>query len=690
MARLIEFLTTQNLFCDGCALGQSSIALQVSEQTSGTITSEHSTGSSTSDHAKAFCCNCNELLCQLCWDYHMHHYRFRGHHIVRLGGNVATQVMSYPCYDVFTCCEPGHEREALSFYCSSCSDVVCSRCKTANLHRDHSYRDVAEMAKEGRDKMSQVLDLARIRVKALTETLGRCSGLIEEAELTKIQTATVLNSAFDDVQRALEDRRKMLLSSLEELMLSKSESLKLHMEALNGLKQDISNCSDLVTNAHQLFSDEEVAAMKGIFPDRLQSILNESEIVPLSANVHMGIAVAMDTASLIVSIKQSGIVDDISPANCTWTVKLPFVVGVESKLLVQTRTSGDVKWACAGVQVQAELSEVSGSEDVVVVAVGQDSHDNDGKYTVSLTPPTIGVYSLQVTVDGKHIHNSPCDVHVVAHNYSSLKCTNEKFSCALYSSTKINCMVIYSGRIYLSLWHNSHKYHKYCHISVYSLDGKREQTIGSYGNGTHDFDDPHGIAIYGDNMYVADRNNHRIQKLTISGTFVQSFGQDLLKYPEAIATISNHKILVATGTSEIQVFFPNGNVAESIRCASPTDGSIKSLCIYDIMVDATNNIHIASKESHHILVYSRKGCYIRKYGDYDCHAKVKLSKSENGCSIVFCNGYFPITLFDMFGNQICSLKDTCSQFDSIAGVVIDVCGNLYVTSRSCVTKWSAS
>ena len=690
MARLIEFLTTQNLFCDGCALGQSSIALQVSEQTSGTITSEHSTGSSTSDHAKAFCCNCNELLCQLCWDYHMHHYRFRGHHIVRLGGNVATQVMSYPCYNVFTCCEPGHEREALSSYCSSCSDVVCSRCKTADLHRDHSYRDVAEMAKEGRDKMSQVLDLARIRVKALTETLGRCSGLIEEAELTKIQTATVLNSAFDDVQRALEDRRKMLLSSLEELMLSKSESLKLHMEALNGLKQDISNCSDLVTNAHQLFSDEEVAAMKGIFPDRLQSILNESEIVPLSANVHMGIAVAMDTASLIVSIKQSGIVDDISPANCTWTVKLPFVVGVESKLLVQTRTSGDVKWACAGVQVQAELSEVSGSEDVVV-AVGQDSHDNDGKYTVSLTPPAIGVYSLQVTVDGKHIRNSPCDVHVVAHNYSSLKCTNEKFSCALYSSTKINCMVIYSGRIYLSLWHNSHKYHKYCHISVYSLDGKREQTIGSYGNGTHDFDDPHGIAIYGDNMYVADRNNHRIQKLTISGTFVQSFGQDLLKYPEAIATISNHKILVATGTSEIQVFFPNGNVAESIRCASPTDGSIKSLCIYDIMVDATNNIHIASKESHHILVYSRKGCYIRKYGDYDCHAKVKLSKSENGCSIVCCNGYSSITqIFDMFGNQICSLKGTCSQFDSIACVVIDVCGNLYVTSRSCVTKWSAS
>ena len=140
------------------------------------------------------------------------------------------------------------------------------------------------------------------------------------------------------------------------------------------------------------------------------------------------------------------------------------------------------------------------------------------------------------------------------------------------------------------------------------------------------------------------------------------------------------------------MFLPNGNVAESISCASPTDGSIKSLCIYDIMVDATNNIHVASKESHHILVYSLKGCYIRKYGDYDC--QVKLSKSENGCSIVCCNDYFseePITqIFDMFGNQICSLKGIYSQFYSIAGVAIDVCGNLYVATSSSVMKWSAS
>ena len=113
------------------------------------------------------------------------------------------------------------------------------------------------------------------------------------------------------------------------------------------------------------------------------------------------------------------------------------------------------------------------------------------------------------------------------------------------------------------------------------------------------------------------------------------------------------------------------------------------------MVDATNNIHVASKESHHILVYSLKGCYIRKYGDYNC--QVKLSKSENGCSIVCCNGYIeePITqIFDMFGNQICSLKGIYSHFYSIAGVAIDVCGNLYrlyvATSGGSVMKWSAS
>lgn len=674
-ASLIQFLTSRDheLYCDGCS----------PERKSATKSSDVPTP----ERAMAFCCNCNELLCQLCWDHHRHHRRFCSHHIVSLERDVATQLTSSPYCSGLTCREVGHKGKVLSFYCSTCSDMVCCCCKIGGDHGDHSYRDVAEVAKEKRDRMSKVLESAHIKVTELTGAVDQCSGLMEKVEHTKMKAAAEINNAFDDLLRALEERRNTLLARVEEIMLSKSEALKLCVELLNDTKQEISKCSDLVSDVHWLYSDEEVVVMKDIFPDELQSIIDASETVPLRSNQHSDIAVTIVPAAIIASIKELGNVDDISAAKCTWKLKTPLIANVESRLEVEAKTSEDVRWACADLQVWVEL-ESKGQDGEVVT--GLVDSNGDGTYTVTLTPPTIGLYQLHVTVDGEDIDNSPCDVHVT-HNYSSLKCTYQTFSSVSYSTTNVNCMVIYSERIYLSLWHKSNKHYYYCNISVYSLDGRLQQTIGSYGNGHDNFDDPHGIAIKGDTMYVADTDNDRIQKLTTSGEFLQSFGKGKLQKPKAIAISSEGKVLVANSTGKVQVFLPDSDVFETVTFAAPNEST--NLYVYEIMVDGLNNIHVVSNSLNTVLVYSPEGRYIRKYGHWECEScwyrGVKLSKDNNGCSIVCCHdkdSYFSdvkVNIFDMFGNQICSLSTSCSH------VAIDHCGNMYVaTSGGLITKWS--
>jgi len=44
-----------------------------------------------------------------------------------------------------------------------------------------------------------------------------------------------------------------------------------------------------------------------------------------------------------------------------------------------------------------------------------------------------------------------------------------------------------------------------------SRDGVWQKAVGSWGHGDGQFVIPHGIAVYGDRVYVADRNNSRIQ-----------------------------------------------------------------------------------------------------------------------------------------------------------------------------------
>ena len=55
-------------------------------------------------------------------------------------------------------------------------------------------------------------------------------------------------------------------------------------------------------------------------------------------------------------------------------------------------------------------------------------HGND-TYTITLTPQTAGHHQLLITMDGQHIQNSPCDLHV-GREYSTLCNPEQVINCS--------------------------------------------------------------------------------------------------------------------------------------------------------------------------------------------------------------------------------------------------------------------
>ena len=53
----------------------------------------------------------------------------------------------------------------------------------------------------------------------------------------------------------------------------------------------------------------------------------------------------------------------------------------------------------------------------------------------------------------------------------------------------------------------------YCEY-VYDSSYTRKATIGKKGEGDLEFNNPRGIAISGDTVYVADKDNHRVQSFS--------------------------------------------------------------------------------------------------------------------------------------------------------------------------------
>ena len=73
-------------------------------------------------------------------------------------------------------------------------------------------------------------------------------------------------------------------------------------------------------------------------------------------------------------------------------------------------------------------------------------------------------------------------------------------------------------------------------LVVYDAEtGRQLRTFGSEGSGPGQFNRPIGIAVYGDRLFVVERDNHRVQVFTLPDfTAIGSFGDDILRSPYGI------------------------------------------------------------------------------------------------------------------------------------------------------------
>lgn len=101
-------------------------------------------------------------------------------------------------------------------------------------------------------------------------------------------------------------------------------------------------------------------------------------------------------------------------------------------------------------------------------------------------------------------------------------------------------------------------------IQVFDLDLNFKDSIGSNGRGKGEFDAPKDIKIdTAGNLYVAEWNNARVQVLDNSGKFIQVFGEEKLRYPTALHIIDKYIYISNIGGDTIVVYDISGNFITS-------------------------------------------------------------------------------------------------------------------------------
>ena len=242
----------------------------------------------------------------------------------------------------------------------------------------------------------------------------------------------------------------------------------------------------------------------------------------------------------------------------------------------------------------------------------------------------------------------------------------------------------------------------YCEISTgegcIDPDG-----LGRLEIGDGQFNDPFAIAVDSqDNIYVVDRNNHRIQVFDSNGIFISKFGEygngdGQFRNPDSLAVDSQDNIYVADFPNDrIQVFDSNGIFISKFGKTGSDDGQF--LRTGGVAVDSQDNIYVVDVVNNRIQVFDSNGIFISKFGEYGNgdgqfqHPSAIVIDSQDNIYVVDRNNH-RIQVFDSNGIFISKFGEYGSgigQMDLPLGIAVDSQDNIYVsdTGNSRIQKIS--
>ena len=625
--------------------------------------------------AVVFCCTCGQFLCTYCHEYHKRNKILRHHQMVGLDKESLRLLPSIMTPTEHICSQSRHQKEELKFYCETCQCLACRDC-TLVLHKDHRIAEVCNIAKVHRDGMREALVCAQEVTSKLTSAIDANDKMAEQVETSRENATLLINQAFEQLHQTIEERKKTLLSEMEAISVSKTTALTLQKEQLVKMQDEIGGYTEMTSHILQTHTDHEVVALGGLLPTELKATLKKIGNVSLTPSQYSDIHVSLPTDSLMKELSIFGHVIDSSPSpsQSTWSsgsaaAKVREVYCVK----VETKTSKGERYPYGGLHVKAELRPKSHGG---AVGFGEVEDHVDGTYTITLTPQTAGPHQLVITMDGQHVQNSPHDLNVRP-NYLTL-CNPQQ---VINSGGPSGIAIHDSGDIYVACISDNS-------IHVFDQAGHLKRTIGSGGSDDGQFCYPYGISIKGDVMYVADHCNHRIQKLTTGGQFLQKFGQcgsgqGQFNGPVSVIVDHRDRIIVADFSNHrVVILDQNGSWLLTIN--GKVSGSHGFLSPSGLALDPQGNIHVAANSYNTIKVFTPKGTYVRSYGDVK--NPLEIAVDEEGYSMVCeCSGNC-LSIFDPQGNKI----HTVGSLNQPRGVILNrISGSLYVANygANTVLKW---
>ena len=248
---------------------------------------------------------------------------------------------------------------------------------------------------------------------------------------------------------------------------------------------------------------------------------------------------------------------------------------------------------------QATPVSQSKKSSVAVAAI------SPSRYEVSYTAVRRGPHKLHVRVNGSEINGSPFTVTVypdptqLGSPVRVVKGLNRPYGIVFNSRDEMIVSELGGDQVY-----------------VFDVRGRRVRTFGSRGDRPEQMKYPTGVAVDStENIYVSSL--HKLQKFTSSGELIKCIGRAGSKEgefnnPRGVTIHRNQVYVCDNDIHRIQVFDLDLNFIRSIGSRGSGRGEFNTP--QDIAFDTSGNLYVVEFDNNRVQVMDGSGQFVRMFG----------------------------------------------------------------------------
>ena len=565
--------------------------------------------------------------------------------------------------------------EPIKVYCETCQELICRDCTISQCHENHKYKLITECYPDHHQDIEANLTKLKRKVAdintVVTNLITREREVTKQGEDVKKQIHAQSQLIINLVQQS----ERQVVQQLDSAVQQKIQLLTKQREEAEIVLKQLKGCEEFVEQSLNIGSHQQILREKQNMVQVMTTVnqdVNPVVFQPIEdANITF-------TSNQTLVDKYEGIGELTSKTfGKSILIKNGCYVGKKSTITLKLQTQDGSPLSVPLSLISCELSSAGNSQ---LISCDIDETQS-GNYDISFTPCTRRKHRLTILLGGVNITGSPFTLRITTSPDVRGKPPN------IIPGLKLPYGVVITKNEDVVVTENG----AHC-ITILNKEGKKVKSFGTRGTSKGQFTCPRGVAISHDG-HILVTDNHRLQKLTFEGDCVKSVGSSKtgngplqFNVPRCITVHpTTGQIFIADRDNHrIQVLNKDFTYSHSFGQYGSSSEQFNEP--FDVTFDNEGYLYVADRNKYCIKKFTSTGKYISTFSSCGSNpGQIKDPTSiiiDNNLLYVSEYGNCRISVFDSTGCFIHCFGKYGSgegEFRSPCGIAVDSLGNLYVS-----------